>query len=73
MTDQPTVVQIDDKSIGVKRDGDNIVIFVEGLFSLVIDDGTAANLGKAIYAKANRMPDEEVELFFGRFDAPPVH
>ncbi len=73
MTDQITTVQIDDKSIGVARDGENIVIFVQGMFSMTIDDASAAELGKAIYANATRMPAEEVELFFGRFSEPPVH
>jgi hypothetical protein len=61
--------------IGVARadDGANIVIFIPGRFVLTIDEATAAELGKAIYAKATRMPADEVETFFGRFDAPPTH
>jgi hypothetical protein len=59
--------------IGVARTGDNITIFIQGYFFLTVDEATAIELGKAIYAKATRMPAEEVELFFGRFDAPPMN
>ena len=59
--------------IGVARVGDNITIFIPGYFFLTIDEATAIELGKAIYAKATRMSREEVELFFGRFDSPPMH
>jgi len=59
--------------IGVARAGDNITIYIPDYFFLTVDEATAIKLGKAIYAKATRMPAEEVELFFGRFDAPPMH
>jgi len=42
-------------------------------FSLTIDEKCAVELAMAIYAKATRMRADEVELFFGRFDAPPMH
>jgi hypothetical protein len=59
--------------IGIARSGDNIVIFIPDQFVLTMDEATAVELGKAIYANATRMPDEEVELFFGRFSEPPKH
>jgi len=60
-------------TIGVARTDDNITIFIPDYFFLTVDEATAIELGKAIYAKATRMPAEEVELFFGRFDAPPMN
>jgi hypothetical protein len=59
--------------IGVARDGDNVVVFIPDRFYLAIDEQCAVDLAVAIYAKATRMPAEEVELFFGRFNDPPVH
>jgi hypothetical protein len=59
--------------IGVARDGDNVVVFIPDRFSLTIDEQCAVELAVAIYAKATRLPRQEVELFFGRFDEPPKH
>jgi len=66
-------VNLTGTQIGVDRDGDNIVIFIPNRFSMTIDEQCAVELAVAIYAKATRMPAEEVELFFGRFSEPPKH
>jgi hypothetical protein len=71
MTDEK--LDLSGGTIGVARTDDNITIFIPGYFFLTIDEATAIELGKAIYAKATQMPREEVELFFGRFNDPPVH
>ena len=71
MTDEN--LDLSGSKIGVARTGENITIFIPGYFVLTIDEATAIELGKSIYAKATRMPSEEVELFFGRFDAPPMN
>ena len=71
MTDEK--LDLSGGKIGVARVGDNITIFIQGYFFLTVDEATAIELGKSIYAKATRMPAEEVELFFGRFSEPPVH
>ena len=71
MTDEK--LDLSGDKIGVARTGDNITIFIPDYFFLTIDEAAAIELGKAIYAKATRMPREEVELFFGRFDSPPMH
>jgi|HubBroStandDraft_6_1064221.scaffolds.fasta_scaffold2025426_2 hypothetical protein len=66
-------VNLTGTQIGVAREGENIVIFIPDRLYLTIDEQCAVELAVAIYAKATRMPAEEVELFFGRFSEPPKH
>ena len=71
--DQAQTVRIDGHKLAVMSKGDDVMIFMPGVFEMTIDRLSAAALAKAIYAKAMRMSIEEAEDFCGGFARQQEH